>query len=86
MANLRINTRLEYGLYALALSQPDLFKDAERFTPTMLAEDQDAARRVKKLIEEHVGMSPPCLCEHRCGDVFEAEDDPRRSVCKGLRR
>ena len=72
------------------------------FTPFELArqalgvDDEAEIVRLRSYVDDRMnreqGYDPPfksrnlCLCEHRCGDVFEAEDDPRRSVCKGLPR
>lgn len=59
MPNLTIDSPAAYGLYALAVKHPALFAEAERFGGGMLANDQDAARRVKALLGTPLGPKPP---------------------------
>jgi hypothetical protein len=48
--NVTIDTPAEYALYWLVLNRPDVIAEAERSRGIgMLANDQDAARRVKAL-------------------------------------
>jgi hypothetical protein len=57
-----INTKAEYALYLLAVSHPDDFADAERFTGNMLANNQDALTKVKSMLATHVAEhAPPSL-------------------------
>jgi hypothetical protein len=45
-----IDNGAEYGLYALAVRDPAMFREAERFTGAMLANEPRAARHVKALV------------------------------------
>lgn len=53
MDYLRITNGVEYALYALAIKNPSLFQEAERFGGGM-AEDQTAARRVRDLLTKYL--------------------------------
>lgn len=64
-----VDSPVEYGLYALAIRCPDLFANAEQFTGGMLAEDQDALRRVKALIEGYAARKIVAWDDGGRGDI-----------------